>query len=36
MSTRVRAVRSQQLLLGVGMAVGLVGLALLVAYPKLV
>lgn len=36
MSMRVRSLRSQMLLLGVGASLGLVGVALLVAYPRLV
>ena len=36
MSGRVRAVRSQQVLLGMGLALGLLGLVLLVTFPKLV
>jgi len=36
MSMRVRSVRSQQLLLGAGMVLGLLGVTLLVVYPKLV
>jgi hypothetical protein len=36
MSGRIRAVRSQQILLVVGMTLGLLGLVLLVTFPKLV
>jgi hypothetical protein len=36
MSGRVRAVRSQQVLLGMGLTLGLLGLVLLATFPKLV